>query len=78
MYKNETTLDEVMGNKLKPILEDIIEKFKPEARQFYERVFQFSDRLTNVSDKIKNFPKGPERKEGKSFMSGNQTVSISL
>lgn len=64
-FKNETTLDVDMQKKLEPIANKIIEGFTPQARQFYERVFTFSDTLTKVSDTIKVFPKGNARKEGK-------------
>jgi phosphatidylinositol 4-kinase len=64
-YKNETTPDTEMQKKLEPIAQQIETDFTPDAKKFYERVFAFSDRLTKVSDTIKVYPKGNERKEGK-------------
>ncbi|CAF0823433.1 unnamed protein product [Adineta ricciae] len=62
VYKNETTPDDDMLAKLKPIADQIQTAFTSNAREFYERVFEFSDKLTNVSDIIKVYPKGAERK----------------
>lgn len=64
MYKNETTPDEEMQKKLKPIADQIELDFTADAKNFYNRVFEFSDKLTNVSDIIKAYPKGAERKNG--------------
>lgn len=63
-YKNEETPDLEMKAKLEPIAQQIEFNFTSDARAFYERVFAFSDRLTKVSDTIKVYPKGNERKEG--------------
>jgi hypothetical protein len=64
-FKNETTPDNEMQKKLEPIAEQIETDLTPDAKKFYERVFTFSDRLTKVSDIIKVYPKGNERKEGR-------------
>ena len=53
-----------MQMKLEPIAKQIEADLTLDAKNFYERVFAFSDRLTNVSDIIKGYPKGNERKEG--------------
>lgn len=53
-----------MQAKLEPIAEEIERILTPDAKKFYERVFAFSNQLTKVSDIIKVFPKGNERKEG--------------
>ncbi len=63
-FKTETVPDTEMQKKLEPIADHIIRGFSDDARRFYERVFQFSDKLTKVSDIIKAYPKGNERKEG--------------
>ncbi|UJR22456.1 hypothetical protein I4U23_025514 [Adineta vaga] len=63
VYKNETTPDEEMRVKLNPIADQIQAALTTDAKDFYERVFEFSDRLTNVSDIIKVYPKGKERKD---------------
>ncbi|CAF3354648.1 unnamed protein product [Rotaria socialis] len=62
-FKTETTPDHEMQKKLEPIAQEIELNFTPDAKKFYERVFQFSDKLTKVSDIIKVFPKGNDRKE---------------
>lgn len=64
-FKNEDTPDVEMQAKLEPIARQIEIDFTKDAKNFYERVFAFSDRLTKVSDTIKIYPKGNERKEGK-------------
>ena len=76
VYKNETTPDEDMQAKLKPIADQIQAAFTSNAREFYERVFEFSDKLTNVSDIIKVYPKGPERKNG--MRKGKRPITIKL
>lgn len=53
-----------MKKKLDPVLKQIKDEFTDDARQFYERVFTFSNQLTKVSDIIKDYPKGTERKDG--------------
>jgi len=70
-FKNETTPDQEMQIKLEPIAQQIEINLTPDAKKFYERVFQFSDRLTKVSDTIKGYPKGNERKEGMNFSNFN-------
>ncbi|CAF4667555.1 unnamed protein product [Rotaria socialis] len=62
-YKNEDTPDNEMQAKLEPIARQIELDFTTDARNFYERVFTFSDRLTKVSETIKVYPKGNARKE---------------
>jgi phosphatidylinositol 4-kinase len=70
-FKNETTPDQEMQIKLEPIAQQIEINLTPDAKKFHERVFQFSDRLTKVSDTIKGYPKGNERKEGMNFSNFN-------
>ncbi|CAF3629224.1 unnamed protein product, partial [Didymodactylos carnosus] len=62
-FKNEDTPDEMMKAKLEPIAKQIELDFTSDARRFYERVFDFSNKLTKVSDIIKDFPKGNSRKD---------------
>ena len=64
IFKNETTPDQEMKVKLEPIAQQIENNLTPHAKKFYERVFEFSDKLTKVSDIIKVYPKGNERKQG--------------
>jgi hypothetical protein len=60
-----------MQKKLEPIAQQIEINLTPDAKKFYERVFKFSDTLTKVSDTIKGFPKGNERKEGMNLSNFN-------
>ncbi|CAF1029135.1 unnamed protein product [Rotaria sordida] len=63
IYKNETTIDYEMQKKIEPIAQEIENNFTSDARKFYERVFTYSDKLTKVSDTIKSYPKGNDRKQ---------------
>ncbi len=60
-----------MQTKLEPIAEQIEIDLTIDAKKFYERVFAFSNRLTKVSDTIKVYPKGNERKEGMNYFNFN-------
>jgi phosphatidylinositol 4-kinase len=60
-----------MQTKLEPIAQQIEANLTVDAKKFYERVFAFSDRLTKVSDIIKGYPKGNERKEGMNYSNFN-------
>ena len=62
-FKDEDTPDREMQMKLDPIVQQIERDFTPEARQFHERVFAFSEKLTNVSAIIKPEEKGIKRKQ---------------
>ncbi|CAF4922492.1 unnamed protein product, partial [Rotaria sp. Silwood1] len=62
-YKNETTPDDEMKKKLEPIAQQIEINFTSDAKKFYERVFTYSDKLTKVSEIIKPYPKGNDRKQ---------------
>ena len=82
MFRTETTPDEEMQKKLGPIIQLIEENFTPDAKEFYQRVFAFSDRLTKVSETIKVHPKGPARKQGNldlaSSLSANDLLVLQL
>lgn len=41
----------------------IVSKLSGSARKFYEREFEFFDKITGVSGIIRAYPKGPERKK---------------
>ena len=53
-----------MRKVLEPIKNKIENGFDRGSQEFFQRVFTFSDKLTKVSDVIKSFPKGHERKQG--------------
>ena len=73
-YKNEDTPDIEMQGKLEPIARQIEIGFTKDARNFYERVFDFSNRLTKVPEAIKVDRKGNARKEGK--LNPSETISL--
>lgn len=47
---------------LESISKTIIETLSGPAKLFYEREFDFFDKITSISGKIRAFPKGLERK----------------
>lgn len=51
-----------MYEPLEQIMNSIIDSLSGPAKKFYEREFDFFERVTAISGSIKNFPKGPERK----------------
>ncbi len=64
MYRDEdgTDKDPYMFKILESLRNAIIDGFDERAKDFYMREFEFFREVTSVSGKIKNFPKGQERK----------------
>ncbi len=64
MYMDEDgrEKDPVMYDKLLPLMNAIVDGFSGDAKLFYEREFDFFKRVTSVSGKIKDYPKGQARK----------------
>lgn len=56
-------LAESIGQKLCELIEMIRAQLSETAINFYEREFNFFDKITNVSGAIRPYPKGTERKE---------------
>merc|ERR1719400_778613 len=64
MYRDEDGTEK--DSKMFPILESlrntIVDGFDPRAKDFYQREFEFFKEVTSVSGKIKDVPKGQQRK----------------
>ncbi|XP_059170408.1 phosphatidylinositol 4-kinase alpha-like [Physella acuta] len=58
----EDVEDELIGGKLNEMIEKIKLQLSGSAREFFEREYDFFTQITQVSEKIRTFPKGPERK----------------
>lgn len=61
--KNIGLLAESIGQKLGELVDIITSQLSGPARRFYEREFEFFDKITNVSGTIRPYPKGAERKK---------------
>ncbi|XP_045467840.1 phosphatidylinositol 4-kinase alpha [Harmonia axyridis] len=66
--KTNMYLDEAMTKKdplydvLEILVNNIIQNFSGASRLFYEREFDFFEKITSISGEIKPYPKGPERR----------------
>ncbi|KAG7197176.1 hypothetical protein KM043_007256 [Ampulex compressa] len=54
--------DPVLFDILESLIKSILSSLSGPAKQFYEREFDFFEKITNVSGEIRPYPKGPERK----------------
>ena len=57
------TRDPEIGDLLERLADQIKAGMTGSAVRFYEREFQFFQKVTNISGIIRPFPKGPQRKE---------------
>jgi len=64
MYRDEdgTDKDPIMFKILETLRTAIVDGFDDQARDFFDREFEFFKEVTSVSGKIKDYPKGQERK----------------
>lgn len=53
--------DSEIGEQLEGLIERIISKLSGPAKAFYEREFDFFNKVTAISGQIRPFPRGPER-----------------
>ncbi|XP_063216675.1 phosphatidylinositol 4-kinase alpha isoform X2 [Bacillus rossius redtenbacheri] len=65
MYTDEEMMnkDVALYDVLESITKSIISSLSGPAKQFYEREFDFFEKITNISGEIRSFPKGSERKK---------------
>lgn len=54
--------DSALYDILDSLSKNILSSLSGPAKQFYEREFDFFDKITNISGEIRPYPKGPERK----------------
>ncbi|KAK9874265.1 hypothetical protein WA026_002618 [Henosepilachna vigintioctopunctata] len=64
MYLDEemSQKDPVLYDLLESLISNIIQNFSGASRLFYEREFDFFEKITSISGEIRPFPKGPERR----------------
>ncbi|XP_049821823.1 phosphatidylinositol 4-kinase alpha isoform X3 [Aethina tumida] len=55
--------DPVLYDQLEALCQNILSELSGPALQFYEREFDFFDKITNISGEIRPYPKGPERRK---------------
>uniref|UniRef100_A0A8D8UEF4 1-phosphatidylinositol 4-kinase n=1 Tax=Cacopsylla melanoneura TaxID=428564 RepID=A0A8D8UEF4_9HEMI len=64
MYLDEdmTEKDPILYDTLDSLVQALVASFSGPAKSFYEREFEFFAQITDISGKIRPFPKGAERK----------------
>lgn len=64
MYMDEEKQikDPILYDILDSLVKNILGSLSGPAKQFYEREFEFFEKITNISGAIRPYPKGPERK----------------
>lgn len=62
MDEDKQMKDPILYDVLDSLTKNILNALSGPAKQFYEREFDFFDKITNISGKIRPYPKGPERK----------------
>ncbi|KZC07783.1 Phosphatidylinositol 4-kinase alpha [Dufourea novaeangliae] len=62
MDEDKQIKDPVLFEVLDSLVKSILGSLSGPAKQFYEREFEFFEKITNISGDIRPYPKGPERK----------------
>lgn len=64
MYMDEEKQikDPILYDVLDALAKSILNALSGPAKQFYEREFEFFEKITNISGEIRPYPKGHERK----------------
>lgn len=62
MDEDKQVKDPVLYDILDSLTKNILNALSGPAKQFYEREFDFFEKITNISGEIRPYPKGPERK----------------
>lgn len=62
MDEDKQVKDPVLYDVLDSLTKNILNTLSGPAKQFYEREFDFFEKITNISGEIRPYPKGPERK----------------
>ncbi|XP_076762003.1 phosphatidylinositol 4-kinase III alpha isoform X5 [Xylocopa sonorina] len=62
MDEDKQVKDFVLYDILDSLVKNILGSLSGPAKQFYEREFDFFEKITNISGEIRPYPKGPERK----------------
>ncbi|XP_058809461.1 phosphatidylinositol 4-kinase alpha isoform X2 [Phymastichus coffea] len=63
MDEDKQVKDPVLFDTLDALVKNILGALSGPAKQFYEREFDFFEKITNISGEIRPYPKGPERKQ---------------
>lgn len=62
MDEDKQIKDPVLFDVLDSLVKSILGSLSGQAKQFYEREFDFFEKITNISGEIRPYPKGSERK----------------
>lgn len=61
MDEDKQEKDSILYDALEALVKSIVSALSGSAKQFYEREFNFFEKITNISGEIRPYPKGPER-----------------
>lgn len=63
MDEDKQIKDPTLFDTLDALVKNIVGALSGPAKKFYEREFDFFEKITSISGEIRPFPKGPERKQ---------------
>ena len=63
MDEDKQVKDPVIYDTLDSLIKSILGALSGPAKQFYEREFDFFEKITSISGEIRSYPKGIERKQ---------------